>query len=211
GQTPAWETKAQDTIAKAIQDAAGRLVSARLGAGFGETYIGHNRRYIQPDGTVKMLWRNATKTPTHPVDPTVGIIRIDEAAGKPLAILVNYACHPVVFGPDNLRYSADYPGAMAKYVEEHFDKTPVCFFLQGAPGDINPYFDKTPLTEDADRLMKETGEQLGQEAVRIARGITTRVPEKPSLKYSLDTMNFDLRWDAAQVMPVLEKRVNATV
>src|SRR5262249_32299487 len=117
-------------------------------------------------------------------------------------------CHPVVFGPDNLRYSADYPGAMAKYVEERLDITPVCFFLQGGAGDINPYFDKTPLAEDADRLMKETGEQLGKEVVKVVRGITTKAPEKPSLKYSLDTMNFDLRWDAEQVLPALEKRVD---
>jgi hypothetical protein len=211
GKIPPWETEAQSKIATAIEKASGHLAPARLGTGYGETYIGHNRRFVQPDGSVKMFWRNATKIPTHPVDPTVGIIRVDNSSGKPMAVLVSYSCHPVVFGPDNLRYSADYPGAMAKYVEEHFDKAPVCFFLQAAPGDINPYFDKTPLPEDADRLMKETGEQLGQEAVRIARGITTLAPEKPSLKYALDTMNFDLRWDAAQVMPVLEKRVNPTV
>ena len=209
GQIPPWETEAQDKISKAIEEAAGKLVSARIGTGYGETLIGHNRRFVQPDGTVKMLWRNATKIPTHPVDPTVGIIRVDDASGKPIAILVNYSCHPVVFGPDNLRYSADYPGAMARYVEAHFDKTPICFFLQAAPGDINPYFDKTPLAEDADRLMKETGEQLGQEAVRVSRTITTRAPEKPSLKYSLDTMNFNLRWDAEKVMPAIEKRVDA--
>jgi hypothetical protein len=184
-------------------------VQARIGTGYGETLIGHNRRQVQLDGTVRMLWRNATKIPTHPVDPTVGVLRVDDASGKPMAVLVNYSCHPVVFGPDNLRYSADYPGAMAQYVEDQFDKSPICFFLQGAPGDINPYFDKTPLQEDADRLMKETGEQLGQEAVRVARGITTRAPAKPSLKYSLDTMNFDLRWDAGKIMPEIEKRADA--
>jgi hypothetical protein len=208
GKAPPWEIECQEKIAKAIEEASSRLVLARIGTGYGETYIGHNRRYVQPDGTVKMLWRNATKIPTHPVDPTVGIIRVDDTSGKPLAILVNYACHPVVFGPDNLRYSADYPGAMAKYVEARFDKAPICFFLQGGAGDINPYFDKTPLTEDADRLMKETGEQLGQEAARVARGITTRAPERPSLKYSLDTMNFNLRWDAEQTMAIVEKRVD---
>ncbi|MBI3851737.1 MAG: neutral/alkaline non-lysosomal ceramidase N-terminal domain-containing protein [Verrucomicrobia bacterium] len=210
GKIPPWETEANDKIARAIEEASGRLVAARIGTGYGQTSIGHNRRYVQADGSVKMLWRNATKIPTSPVDPSVGIIRVDDASGKPLAILVNYSCHPVVFGPDNLRYSADYPGAMAKFVEESFDKSPICFFLQAAPGDINPYFDKTPLNEDADRLMKETGEQVGKEAVRVAHSITTKAPDKPSLKYSLDTMKFDLRWDAEKVMALVEKRVDAT-
>ena len=209
GGTPPWETESMDKIAKAIDETSGRLAPARIGTGYGETFIGHNRRQLQPDGTVRMLWRNATKIPTHPVDPTVGVLRVDDSSGKPMAVLVNYSCHPVVFGPDNLRYSADYPGAMAKYVEAQFDNSPICFFLQGAPGDINPYFDKMQLQEDADRLMKETGEQLGQEAVRVARGITIRAPKRPSLNYSLDTLNFDLRWDAKKVMSEIEKRVDA--
>jgi len=45
---------------------------------------------------------------------------IDDSAGSPLAILVNYACHPVVFGPDNRLYSADFPGAMTREVERTF-------------------------------------------------------------------------------------------
>src|SRR5207245_1967262 len=76
------------------------------------------------------------------------------------ATLVNYSCHPVAFAPDNLRYSADYPGAMAKYVEALFDKPPACFFLQGAAGDITPYYDTTPLPHAADRLTQDTGEHL---------------------------------------------------
>lgn len=59
-------------------------------------------------------------------------------------ILVNYACHPVVIGVDNLRYSADYPGVMTQVVEKTFGGGPLCFFLQGAPGDINPLYAVTP-------------------------------------------------------------------
>jgi hypothetical protein len=33
-------------------------------------------------------------------------------------VLVNYACHPAVLGRDNLEYSADYVGVMARTVEE---------------------------------------------------------------------------------------------
>lgn len=208
GGIPPWETEAKEKIATALEQAAGRLTPARIGTGYGQCYVGHNRRLLRPDGTVTMLWRNATKTPTSPVDPTVGVIRIDDSSGKPLAILVNYSCHPVVLGPDNSQYSADFPGAMAKLVQDSFEPTPVCLFLQGAPGDINPYFDKTPLQEDGERLMKETGQQLGKEVVRIARAINTEAPTKPSLQHSLDVIPFGLRWDAEKVLPELEKRVD---
>jgi len=53
-----------------------------------------------------------------PFDPTLGVIRLDRLSGAPLAVLVNYACHPVVFGPDNPNYSADYPSEMRNVFEE---------------------------------------------------------------------------------------------
>jgi hypothetical protein len=205
GKTPAWESAALEKISAALEDAKKRLAPATIGTGFGQTYIGHNRRLVSPDGTVKMFWRNATKIPTSPVDPTVGVIRVDSANGVPVAILVNYACHPVVFGPDNLRYSADYPGAMARTVEAAFDNAPICFFLQGAPGDINPYMDKTPLAENAEKIMVETGQQLGQEAARVAKLIRTSAPGNPGLNETLDVMRFKCRWDSQKILAAMAK------
>jgi hypothetical protein len=173
GAVPEWERRALDKIAQAIGEARGRVVEARIGVGFGQTIIGHNRRLVQSDGSVKMLWRNSTALQTGLVDPAVGVIRVDDRQGKPIAILVNYACHPVVFGPDNLRYSADFPGAMARFVEKSFDDRPICFFLQGAPGDINPMMDKTPIAENAGVEMVRVGEQLGREVARVSREIGT--------------------------------------
>ena len=89
---------------------------------------------------------------------------------SPLAILVNYACHPVVLGPENLNYSADYPSEMRDTIEQGFGGDVTAFFLQGAPGDINPYLDKTPLLEDAVGQMKRTGRKIGEAALRVARG-----------------------------------------
>jgi hypothetical protein len=68
-------------------------------------------------------------------------------SGNPIALLVNYACHPVIFGPDSLLYSADFPGVMTRVVENTITGKVLCFFLQGGAGDINPLFAVTPLTE----------------------------------------------------------------
>jgi len=195
GGTPAWETSALEKILKAIDEASRKMVEARLGVGTGVTYIGHNRLRENPDGTVTWFERNLTKVPTAPVDPTVSVLRVDTADGKPIAILVNYSCHPVVFGPDNLQYSADFPGVMTKTVEQAFDGQPLCFFLQGAPGDINPYYAVTPLEQDAARWRDWTGDHLGQEAARVAKGIKTETEPDPSIDFAEDVLDFNLRWD----------------
>lgn len=192
---PAWETAALEKIAKAIDEAAKHTVEARLGTARGIAYIGYNRIRINPDGMVTMFWRNETRVPTAPVDPTVSVLRVDTAEGKPLAILVNYSCHPVVFGADNLQYSADFPGVMTKTVEQALGGEPLCFFLQGAPGDINVYDATTPVEQDAVKKRDWAGERLGQEAARVAKSIHTEADAQPSIDFVEDMMTFRLRWD----------------
>jgi hypothetical protein len=191
---PAWETEALARISKAIDDAARTLVDARLGTGRGSAYIGYNRIRVNADGTVTMLWRNPTRVATAPVDPTVSVVRVDAADGKPLAILVNYSCHPVVFGADNLEYSADFPGAMARTVEVTLGGAPICFFLQGACGDINVYDATTPVQEDAVGKRDWAGLRLGEEASRVAKSIVTQPDPQASLDFAEETMTFRLRW-----------------
>ncbi len=200
---PAYE-KAIERVRQAILEAAARLEPARIGTGWGVSYIGHNRRHILPDGAARMLWGNQTKLSSFPVDPTVGVIRIDRRRGSPLAVLVNYACHPVVLGPDNLDYSADYPSAMRRVIEQGLDGKPMAFFLQGAPGDINPYDDKTPRREDAAERMRRTGEKLGVEALRVARRIRTVQPARGSIAWKTVLLPVKSRWNIAR----LRERVN---
>lgn len=197
-QTPAWEAAMLDKIAQAVDDAQRQAVEARIGTGRGRVDIGYNRRRVNPDGTVTMLWQNPTKAPAAPVDPTVSVMRLDTANGKPLAVLVNYACHPVVFGPDNLEYSADFVGAMTKKVEQAFGSSdpPLCFFLQGADGDINPYYATTLRADGAVQKRDWTGEQLGLEAARVAQAIRTDPVVSPSLEFAEDTLAFRVRWNS---------------
>lgn len=209
--SPEATRRAIPRVIAAIQTAARGLQPARLGNGWGQAYLGFNRRYLRPDGSLEMLWRNETKiSTTFPVDPAVGVIRVDRADGSPLAILVHYSCHPVVLGPENLNYSADYPGEMRRYVEQQLvmsDTGGLAFFLQGAPGDINPYFDKTALGQDAVALMKETGQKLGAEAVRVAKKIRTSAPASPRIQTKTVILESRNRWDLEKLKTeFVEKR-----
>jgi len=228
---PAWEQRAIERISAAIAEAAGHLEDAKIGAGTGSVYIGHNRLPLRPDGTFGWFERNTTMLPTSPVDPTVTVLRMDRSDGTPLAVLVNYACHPVVLGPDNRQYSADFPAAMNRTVEEALGAKVTSFFLQGAPGDINPYHAVTPLQEDAIKKREWTGQRLGAEAARVAKEIHTENVPAASIDFREETLNFKLRWSqekfqagllkflgpktldlmGSPIRPVIESRVTAVL
>jgi neutral ceramidase len=194
--TPAWETTDLERIAQAVDEAHRSAVPARIGTGYGEAYIGYNRRRLNSDGTITMIWQNPDKSPTWPVDPTITLVRFDRMDGQPLAILVNYATHPVTFGPDNLQFSADFPGVMCKVVEQAFDGKPLVFFAQGAPGDINVYDATTPVSQGAVSRRDWAGETLGKAVIAAAKQINTSADPNPSIDFKEEVLPINLRWNA---------------
>jgi hypothetical protein len=198
--------KALNRIQQVIPIAARGMTPVRIGTGWGVAFLGHNRRALLLDGQPHMFWRDETQLPSGPVDPTVGVIRLDRRDGSPMAILVNYACHPVVLGPDNLSYSADYPSVMRNTIEEGLNRSAMAFFLQGGAGDINPYFDKTPLLQDAVLRMQETGRKLGDEALRVARAIHTEVAQLPAIQTKTVMVHARSRWNLEKVRVVMKER-----
>ncbi|HAF71358.1 MAG: Uncharacterized protein XD60_1448 [Acetothermia bacterium 64_32] len=110
-----------DTLAGSVYAAWCSLQPAEVEVGQGWIEgIGVNRR--TPAGT--------------PVDPQVGVLRVDHE-GRPRGVLVNYTCHPVVLGPDNLLITADFPGYMVRVLEWVFGEGFTAMFTNGAAGDIN--------------------------------------------------------------------------
>jgi neutral ceramidase len=196
-QPAAWETSALDKIAGAVREAASHLVPAKLGVGYGECQVGHNRLRIERDGSVTWFEKNWTGTPTGPVDPTVAVLRVDDMAGRPLAVLVNYACHPVIYAPDNRLYSADFPGVMTGIVEKAVGGSAICFYLQGGAGDINPNYAVSALPQGAEEFCRQTGEKLGRVAADVAMRVQTAECASPSLQVADDTVTVGSRWDAA--------------
>jgi len=70
-----------------------------------------------------------------PHDNTAGILALHSPDGSLEAILLDFACHPTTYGPANLQYSADWPGAARAALAPA-----VVGFLQGAAGDVSPRF-----------------------------------------------------------------------
>ncbi|MFP4442408.1 MAG: neutral/alkaline non-lysosomal ceramidase N-terminal domain-containing protein [Spirochaetia bacterium] len=72
-----------------------------------------------------------------PVDPELGAIRFFPEDNSGSLVLINYTCHAVVLGPDNLLFSADYPGYAVKTAENILGAGTQTMFTNGAAGDVN--------------------------------------------------------------------------
>lgn len=208
GRPPGWEDEALTHIAAAIESASKHLVPVRLGMGYGSTYVGYNRLQTKLDHSPQFFARDPTQIVSSPVDPTVAVLRIDTEDGQPMAILVNYACHAVVMSAENERYSADWPGAMAKTVEAAFPSHPLTFFLQGGAGDIDPYYANTPNQQDPVRWRDWTGQHVGDEAVRVAKTIESKDEPDGSLDFADDAMTVKTRWDLTKFYEALHRVFN---
>lgn len=156
-------------IANGLAQARDNLQSVRFSAGQGWADLCFNRRKVGHDGRVEMIWHTnrQRRWRYEPTDPEVGVVRLDDEAGQPLALLCHYACHPVIVGAQNRLLSADFPGYTSAYLEKAFPGA-VALFLQGGAGDLQPYVDNVDEFEPA----VEQGEALGREAERVARSLS---------------------------------------
>ena len=109
-------------ITGAVADAAGSRFAARVGVGSARVEgVGVNRRSADHE----------------PVDREVGVIKVEDAAGRARAVFINYACHPTVLGPDNLLVTRDFPGFAVSEVEEALGPGGFAMFVNGTQGNIS--------------------------------------------------------------------------
>ena len=118
-------------------------------------------------------------------DPMLAVIRFDDQAGKPIAILVNFAAHPVMTAEKMLKFSADYPGFLKNKVEAELSTK--CVFVQGAGGDMSPNPNPGPWEP------KSFGETVAGHVIALARSVNTETPANPSVKGMVDTFHFKTR------------------
>ncbi len=184
-----WYAATEAKIIAAIGQAMQNLFPARLAAGkgnFESAYMAHNRRLLQA-GSIRAMWDNPDRRPTKPVDPTVGVIRIEDMSGKPRAFAVQYACHPVtLMGAGAV--SRDYPGAMVDHIEQELGSDCMAMLLQGASGDLDPYDLSGLRGENRFNIAKQAGISLAKGALQIATHLKPFASTTVDVKESLLTI-----------------------
>lgn len=169
-----------ELVVQAVREAAAGLVPVRAAAGVGhEDGISENRRLTLKDGTeadmrrAYALPRDAAVAAVGPIDPKIGLLRLDREDGRPLAVLYHFACHPIM-NPPSKGSSADYPGVASRVIEENLGA--MAFFVQGCGGDLNPVrYKEVHLPQDAEPL----GHRLG---LSVLRGLKPLQSQAAGLK-----------------------------
>ncbi len=166
---------------QAVREAAQQMVPVHVGAGRGhEDRVMENRRVVMKDGR-QIDSRHAYSMPPDeevaaagPIDAEIGILRIDRADGRPLAVVYNFACHPIQGVPSGAN-TADMTGFASTLLEESLGDDAIALFLQGCGGDINPaYYKDVDHPRDAESL----GNMLGLSALKAVNGVETQADDR---------------------------------
>jgi hypothetical protein len=171
---------------QAVKAAAENLVPVKVGVGVGhEDRIMENRRLKLKSGKEADV-RHAYSLPPDeevaevgPVDPQIGILRLDrldgeEGHGRTLAVVYNFACHPIQGVPSGGN-TADIIGFASKVIEENLGGGTLALFLQGCGGDINPVLYKDV---ENPRSAEPLGNLLGLSTLRGLRKVTCREDDR---------------------------------
>jgi neutral ceramidase len=188
----AWIEKA---LVEGIERARANLAAARLGVSWSSARATINRRARDEDGTTTL-----GLNPYGPVDPQIGILRLENSDGKLMGLIANYAMHGTVLGPPNTLITGDAPGIVADYVEEKLG-VPM-LYINGAAGNIAPIYTVYPdfasghLSEFrvllGDRIL-EANAQLKPTTAQVKLSLGEQfveTPRKPGLGWASDLAKY---------------------
>ncbi len=188
----------------AVRRAAANMTEVRVGAGAGhEERISMNRTLQLKDGKAWTIRHTNPSPPDNevagvgPMDPEIGVLRIDRTDGRPFAVIYNFACHPYLTVPRG-GVTADFPGFASAVIEENLGDGAMALFLQGAGGDITEILYKdVHRPRDSEPL----GTMLGLSTLKALRDIKTGAGR---LKVINETLDLPRRTDFDERVAELE-------
>jgi len=192
---------------QAVQDALDSLEPVKVGVSSGhEDRIMENRRLRLRDGSEADV-RHAYSLPPDsevvqvgPIDPEIGVLRLDRLDGTTKAVVYNFACHPIQGVPGGGN-TADLTGFSSNIMEELLDEGCVALFLQGCAGDINPV-DYKDFHHPRDAEIY--GERL---AISTLRAVRKAIPQDESrLKMLRTTLELPRRDVGARILELEQEQ-----
>lgn len=181
----------ESRVLEGIQAAIDDLEPVRASRGTGTSELALNRRGLR-----------LTPPEIRVSDHDLNVILYSREDGSPKAILVHYACHPVITSENKI--SPDYVGVTMEAVEERYGRYVICAFMQGTCGDLNPGDGASVIRGDHARVM-EAGHSFAEDIVRTLAGLMT---EQTACRLAWKSLTVNLPLASLPDMDSLEKGEN---
>ena len=212
------------SIAAVVDAALAAREPARIGVaidpGFdplGDDAIFRDRRpendHLAPDGTFLFEADGTTVALDAPgargsaKDPRLGLVRVDAAGGRPLAVVLHYGIHGTALGDEVFALDREHPdevhlwtsgeaaSAVEWKLEESFHRPVVVMHLQGAAGDVAPAGDDLghtgfPRLELVAERARARAQRLWRRTVTASGGIRLRVATR-AVRQDADAVHVD--------------------
>ena len=205
------DKEVEELFLKGTVEAAKEAYNNRVevNAYYGETQedrISFCRNYRMADGSIVMNpgRKRASEIvePVSKIDYTVSSLRFDDLSGKPIAEIVNFACHPDTVGGHE--YSADYPGELRRQLKSVYGNDHTVLFFNGCSGNVN-HIDAQKYTDPEFHYPKDhyknMGKILADDVLAIHKGFENGNSDSDS------TVSYALRRFRAKRRQPSEERV----
>ncbi|HEV2472059.1 MAG TPA: neutral/alkaline non-lysosomal ceramidase N-terminal domain-containing protein [Chthonomonadales bacterium] len=100
------------------------------------------------------------------VDRAMHVLRVMRPNGGTLAVVIDFAAHPTIYGADMLSISADWPGAMCADIESALNSNSTCLFFNGAEGDAEPAGEQGATASDR---VANYAQRISDQALKLLR------------------------------------------
>lgn len=181
-------TRTADCIVMALR----RLQPARISTGRGEQHdISFCRRFLMKDGTVRMNPRTGDPNivkPVSPIDPTVGVLYIEDLEGNPLTVVAQFSLHYIGTGKDNA-ISADYYGHFAEVMRQHLGRECIPMLFNGTSGQIIGRNAMEPPRDKGHVKARRVATALAGEVIKVI----SREPLQDSVKLDVTSTMIELK------------------
>jgi len=189
----------------AVQEALQNLQPVNVGSASAvQDSLTYNRTLMMKDGSDCTL-RSCNPYPPddeieamRPVDPEVGVLRVDRLDGTPLGVVYNFGCH-LLIGNHTTNITADFPGVTSSHVEKVLGHGVMAFFLQGAGGDISEI---AQMDREHPKWGPGFGMTLGQS---VLEAHAAAMPSEVGINIVSETVQFPLRTDISEKVAALRR------
>ncbi len=186
-----WLEGHLEALASTVTEAWEKRTAVRAYAGVTQVPgVARHRRIPLKDGTLNRAGaypRLEEAAGSWAVDEALAVLYFEAGNGEPLAVMVNFAAHPVVamlLPP----VSADYPGTLTASVEAGLDGA-TCLFVNGACGNVNSIRVTTGFDD-----VSWIGRTLGRAALEVIARLKEGPPlRSPGVAYDTDGLELDPR------------------